>query len=119
MELKEAVALRIKAIRTRQGLVQKALAAKISMSLESIGKWENGVVFPSQDSFKLLSQGLGVPVSHFFDFGESLETTDPKRQRFFGMLIEAARSLDTNNLELAARIVTEISQHHDRKQSRM
>lgn len=37
------VRLSLKALRKRQGMTQKELAAKLQVSFQTISKWENGV----------------------------------------------------------------------------
>ena len=41
------------------GLTQKALAAKLGMNQSSISDWENGIRYPSAQSFRKLKEITG------------------------------------------------------------
>jgi putative transcriptional regulator len=60
------LANRLKELRTRAGLTQAELAARIHVSRKTINTIENGVFVPSTILSLRLSEALGVPVERIF-----------------------------------------------------
>ncbi len=51
-------------LRQQHGLTQQELAEKLNVSRQAISRWESGVVVPSTDNLKYLSQIYGVTVDY-------------------------------------------------------
>jgi len=62
---------KLKKLRTENGISQQKLADTIFVSRSAVAKWENGLGFPSEDSYAALSKFFGV--SEKF-----LKTDDPE-----------------------------------------
>jgi len=58
---------RIKEMRMRCGLSQRALAERLGISNRAISKWECGLSYPSAKNLVELAHVLGVPTDYFFD----------------------------------------------------
>ncbi|MGY0355778.1 MULTISPECIES: helix-turn-helix domain-containing protein [Enterococcus] len=70
--------------RKKLGWTQKQLAEKIHASQQAIARWENEVTEPRTDNLKVLSEALGVPLSHFIDRDTS--TVDEEFNALYGSL---------------------------------
>ncbi len=58
---------RLKALRKERGLTQAALAARLGLSQQAVGKWEAGHSSPDPDMLVRLAQVLAVPPQHLLD----------------------------------------------------
>lgn len=59
------LAARIQALRKEKGLTQEALADRLGVSRQAIGKWESGQAIPSIDNLLELSAPQPKPlISH-------------------------------------------------------
>lgn len=56
---------KIKELRLQKNLTQKELASKIFVTKSTISKWESGVVEPSVEMLRHLSNFFGVPIEYF------------------------------------------------------
>lgn len=54
---------RIKAARKAAGMTQAELAAKLGISFQSIGQWENDLRNPKIGTLNKIAKALGVPVT--------------------------------------------------------
>lgn len=61
MEFKD----KLKKIRTEKGISQQALADAIFVSRSAVAKWENGLGYPNEASYKALAQYFGVDRTYF------------------------------------------------------
>lgn len=61
MEFKE----KLKMLRREKGLSQQQLADRIFVSRSAVAKWENGLGYPSEDSYDALTAYFGVDKSYF------------------------------------------------------
>lgn len=61
MEFKD----KLKKLRAEKGVSQQALADAIYVSRSAVAKWENGLGYPSQDSFEALAAYFGVDMAFF------------------------------------------------------
>jgi transcriptional regulator with XRE-family HTH domain len=107
MDLKERLALRIKAIRKRRGLSQDALAKLIGRTPDVISNLERGVSALPYDTLESLAQKLDIPLSELF----VEETGDPHRAEAVARLTDAARQLDDKTLATAVAIVELLVAH--------
>jgi transcriptional regulator with XRE-family HTH domain len=57
---------RLKALRIRQGLAQKDLAAQVGVTSSTISQIENSSIYPSLPALFKIAQSLSVDVGHFF-----------------------------------------------------
>jgi transcriptional regulator with XRE-family HTH domain len=108
MDVKNRVAMRIKAIRKRRGLSQEDMAALINRSPDTISNLERGVSLPTYETLDELAKGLKVPLADFF---RDDETEGPVRIEAMARLTDAARGLDDRTLEAAASIVEVLAEH--------
>lgn len=58
---------RIRNMRSKRGLTQKALAERINKSVSAIGGYESNVQTPPTDVLISISQVLHVPITYFVD----------------------------------------------------
>lgn len=63
MDLKE----KLVELRSRQGLTQGEVAAKINVSRQTIYKWERGIAVPSAENLIALGRLYGVPLEELAD----------------------------------------------------
>lgn len=102
MDVKERIALRIRAIRKRRGLSQEAMAAIIDRSPDTISNLERALSIPTYETLDALAKGLDVPLADFF-LGD--ESENPIRAEAMTRLTDAARQLDDRTLKTAAAII--------------
>lgn len=102
MDIRSRVALRVRTIRKARGLTQEDLAEMIERSVDAVSNIERGVSLAGYDTLERLAEGLGVPVAEFF-----VEPEPGRAQRTETMerLVDAARTLDDEDLGKAAAIV--------------
>ena len=67
---------KIKQLRIKAGLTQEQLATRLSISAQSVSKWETSVTMPDISLLPLLSSELGVSIDEIFDL-----SVDQKLQR--------------------------------------
>lgn len=102
MDIRNRVALRIRTIRKARGLTQEDLAEMIERSVDAVSNIERGVSLAGYDTLERLAEGLGVPIAEFFTEPEPGRAT---RTETMERLVDAARTLDDENLGKAATIV--------------
>lgn len=78
MDLKE----KLVELRSRQGLTQGEVAAKINVSRQTVYKWERGTAVPSAENLIALGRLYGVPLDELVNGGppvaEAVEATPPE-----------------------------------------
>lgn len=76
MDVSENVKLgqRLRSLRLRAGLSQRALAKKTNVASATISLMEAGKTSPSVGSLKRILEGIPIGLSEFFDFEPELET---------------------------------------------
>ncbi len=72
------LATRIKTARERQGLSQKALAAKLGISAGAVGQWETGLSRPAVNNLELLSKILAVSLDWLVGKRERVPASRPE-----------------------------------------
>jgi len=106
MELKDRVALRIKTLRRRRGLTQEGLAELIGRTVDAVSNLERGRSLPSFETLKKLSEALETPLRDFFDLDSTMTArAAAKRVPLMTALLDAARELTDNDLEIAVQQV--------------
>ncbi|MBO4534714.1 MAG: DUF3808 domain-containing protein [Clostridia bacterium] len=58
---------KIKQLRNKMGLTQEQLAERLTISPQSVSKWENGLTMPDVMLLPALSEVLGVSIDELFD----------------------------------------------------
>lgn len=117
MDTPQCVGGRIRAIRKSRGLTQEDLAARIGRSVSTLSELERGIGKPSFDTLLLLASALGVPARDFF--APTASTADsPDRAALYGELVDAARTLPPDLLNLTVRIVAVVARWHESGRSR-
>ena len=81
---------KIKNLRTKAGLTQEQLAARLGISAQSVSKWENAVTMPDITLLPVLAGELGVTIDELFDL-----TADQKLHRI-ERAIEAERDFSAD-----------------------
>jgi transcriptional regulator with XRE-family HTH domain len=104
MESERSVGRRIRSIRRRRGLTQKALAKRVGRSVNTLSALERGICKPGFDTLLLLASALGVPARDFFTPGAGDGADSPEHAALYEELLGAARALPLAELALAVRI---------------
>jgi len=65
-----SVGAKIKELRLKAGLTQKALADSLYVTYQAVSKWENEDTEPSLDTLKQMCKVLNCSIDEFFDNGE-------------------------------------------------
>ena len=79
---KNVLGRKMKKIRGKQKLTQKALAEKSEMGITHISKYERGIIFPTDSSLIKIARGLGVTVSELVP--EKAYLDDPRFEPYRG-----------------------------------
>lgn len=94
---------RIKELRMRAGFSQKALAEKLFISQQSVGKWESGISKPSPETLSKLASLFDVTTDYLLgitdepkrNFTVSFSDIDPQ----ISSILEKAKQLNAQGLE--------------------
>lgn len=78
MDLKQALGSNIRHHRRAKGMTQEAVAERVEVSIETIGKIERGVAAPSFDTVERIAAALELPPLALFGVGEEAA---PKGER--------------------------------------
>ena len=98
-DLKISVGRRVRAARSRIGLTQEMLAARVARTPETISNIERGVQLPSIETLAELADVLGVPIKEFFEVdGSGDHAANAKRHDLEIRLREIGRSLTDRDL---------------------
>lgn len=90
--------LRIKELRSNQGISARSLALSSNLDPSQISKIENGTSKPSLDALERICAVLKIPLSDFFNDQQLLS---PTMQR----LIDAGRHFDDKELEYLTKFL--------------
>lgn len=80
MEFKD----KLKKIRTEKGISQQTLADAIFVSRSAVAKWENGLGYPNEESYKALLQYFGVDRTYFET--EEVEEVIVEKNKYISVL---------------------------------
>lgn len=74
---------KIRQLRFRAGLTQEQLAEKLSVTAQSVSKWENAVSMPDVGALPLLAEAFGVSIDELFDLsvGQRLNRIENRMDR--------------------------------------
>jgi transcriptional regulator with XRE-family HTH domain len=85
-------------------MTQEALAERVAVSIETIGKIERGVAAPSFDTVERIAQALGLPALALFGFGIEA-TPQGERGRLLARINADLSKLNDAELEKTARML--------------
>ncbi len=114
IDTKERFAVRLRQIRTRQGLSQDRLAERSGLSTDGISNLERGINTPGLDTVWILRTALDVPIWELLDFMEQGEAPDPERRTLEDALLTAAHQLDIGLLEVAVAQLEALTRYRQR-----
>ncbi len=101
---------KIKQLRQKAGITQEQLGTRLSVSAQSISKWETGITMPDISLLPLLSSELGVTIDELFDL-----TTDQKLQRITKRLDVEEEFSDGVFHEYESFLKNLIDEHNDKR----
>ena len=101
---------KIKQLRQKAGITQEQLGTRLSVSAQSISKWETGITMPDISLLPLLSSELGVTIDELFDL-----TTDQKLQRITKRLDVEEEFSDGVFHEYESFLKNLIDEHDDKR----
>lgn len=101
MDGKIRLGLKLAAIRKQRGLTQERLAEKIDRSPEAVSNLERGGSYPKLETLIRLSASLSIPLRELVDELDPNPPADPSRIALEATLLDAARTLDLRDLEIA------------------
>lgn len=91
----EKIGSLIRSLRTQQGLTQRELAQRLTVSDKAVSKWERGLSVPDSDLLIALSEALETPVSTLL--GENVVESEVDAVKAF------SEKLEIINLQFARR----------------
>lgn len=91
---------KIRLARQRAGLTQEDLAARVSLTPESISNIERGQQEPGIKTVQSLAKALGLPVAELVETSEELASSAERLQMEF-QLRDLARGLSDRDLAVA------------------
>ena len=68
--------MKIRALRERIGLTQRALGASMGVDCSTVTKWETEVALPKARQLPLLAKVLGVPIGELFEDPDDPDMTN-------------------------------------------
>lgn len=103
---------RIKGLRKQAGLSQKALAEKLFISQQSVGKWESGLSKPTPDALSNLANLFDVTTDYLLGISDdpkgslnvALTDTDPQ----LSAIAEKAKQLNAQGLTRLEQYVDDL-----------
>lgn len=99
MEFKD----KLKNLRSKQGISQQQLADAIYVSRSAVAKWENGLGYPSQDSFEALANYFGVDSTYFQT--EEPEAVIVQKNQYIRRLCQGIGAVALSMLLIAGSVV--------------
>lgn len=105
MEALSGVGPQLRRLRKRRGLTQAGLAARIGRSVETLSALERGKNLPTLGVLQRTAAVLEVPLRDFFPLPAGAASESPAQTALVNELLETARALPPDDLELALRIV--------------
>lgn len=113
---------RLKDIRIKRGLTQKALAKRINKSVSAISGYESNVQTPPTDVLISIAQVLNVPITYFVDLSSEISYSakglSNEQREFLDLLFEeittpseASEELSNRQIEIVRRLLVLFSNH--------
>lgn len=103
VDIKQMIGVRIAELRTRKGMTQEKLAARMSTSPKWLSSLEHGKENPTLDKLISLAQALDVDLGEIFTF---VEVENPRKRK--ALLEGLLKKADDEQLKLAAKILKAI-----------
>ena len=114
---------RLKDIRLKRGLTQKALAKRINKSVSAISGYESNVQVPPTDVLVSISQVLHVPITFFVDLSSEISYSaaglSHEQREFLDLFFEeitnpseASKELSKRQVEIIRRLIFLFSNHY-------
>ena len=104
------IGYKIKQLRQKAGLTQEQLASRLSVSAQSISKWETGTTMPDISLLPAISGELGVSIDELFDL-----SIDQKLQRIERRLDIEEEVTNDVFFEYESFLKTQLDEHSDRR----
>ena len=104
------IGYKIKQLRQKAGLTQEQLASRLSVSAQSISKWETGTTMPDISLLPAISGELGVSIDELFDL-----SIDQKLQRIERRLDIEEEFTNDVFFEYESFLKTQLDEHSDRR----
>lgn len=89
----------LKRIRLKSGLSQKQLAEYLSISSQSVSKWETGEALPSIAFLPDLAKCLNCEINDFFEYEEHKYNTEEIKQ-FLALLVEYRTAISKSDIDI-------------------
>lgn len=89
----------LKRIRLKSGLSQKQLAEYLSISSQSVSKWETGEALPSIAFLPDLAKCLNCEINDFFEHEEHKYNTEEIKQ-FLALLVEYKTAISKSDIDI-------------------
>ena len=107
--------LRIRELRLENGISQKELAEKFSMSQGNLCDWEKGRSEPDVSSLVALADFFGVSVDYLVgrtdSYPDGTEAFDAEMSAEKRFLLETVKSADEDTVHVLASVAKAISRH--------
>jgi transcriptional regulator with XRE-family HTH domain len=108
MELTAVFGTNLRHHRKARGLTQAALAERVELSTEMIGKIERGAAAPSFESIQRIAERLNLPKPALFGVGPTL-TDASERSRLLGRIHTRLSRLNEDELARAERMLSALT----------
>ena len=103
------IGMRIKAMRLKRGLSQKALGDKIGKASPTISSYETGIQIPPTDVLESIACALYTPIDYFFGVGSeavySSANLSPPQKEVLDLLFQEFTEPSNDGEELSPRQV--------------
>lgn len=76
---------RLKELRKKKGKTQQEMAKELSISIQSINKWENGKCLPDAINLLNISQYFNISIDDLLDNNINVKVVESKKFKFFNL----------------------------------
>lgn len=104
MDLKHALGANIRHHRRSKGMTQEALAERVDVSIETIGKIERGAGAPSFDTVERIAAALSLPPLALFGVGEDA-APQGERGRLLARINATLSNMNDDQIARAAKML--------------
>ena len=104
MDLKQAVGANVRHHRRARGMTQEALAERVDVSIETIGKIERGVAAPSFDTVERVAVALDLHPLALFGIGDDAAPKG-ERGRLLSRINMTLSGMNENQMSRAAKML--------------
>lgn len=92
---------RIRQLRRKAGLSQANLAQAARLSVETVSRYERGVLIPSIESLEAMAEAMRLPLVTFFDEGNKVSDLSPDLLK----IINRLKTEDSATIRRAYRVL--------------